>query len=135
VESLIRYGKFQCKRSQFDETLDLYNRALALEPGNPRILALIGEVYATGGQPEKALSYLRDTLATAPGDVKSRIYLAQCLARMDRAAEAIAQLEAAPEDPDGRIHYVLGTLYQQRGNSEKARRAMDIFRQRKGAKP
>ncbi len=32
---------------------------------------------------------------------------------------------------DGRIHYLLGRTYQQAGQAEKARQAMEIFRQRR----
>src|SRR5260370_36664798 len=102
VKLFIGYGKFQCKRSHFEDGLELYRRALELEPGNPRVLALIGEVYATQGQPEKALPYLRDALAAAPRNAQGRIYLAQCLARTSHADEAIAQLRAPPRDPTRR---------------------------------
>jgi Flp pilus assembly protein TadD len=50
---------------------------------------------------------------------------------VDRTSEAVKILEAAPADPDGRVHYLLGRTYQQQGKSDKARNAMDEFRKRR----
>ena len=128
---LVDYAKFLAKQSQFDRSVALLQEALRSEPSSPVILALLGEMLVMKGEPAAALPHLKSALASRPGDEQTRSYLAQSLARLDRIREAVAILEAAPADPEGRLHYLLGTLYRRLGQKEKAERAFDVFRQRK----
>ncbi len=128
LESYVRYGQFESKHSRYERALALYEQALAIEPNNPRVLGLIGEAHALQDKSEKAIPYLEKALLANPHETQTRLYLAQSLVRLKRLAEAVRILEVAPEDPDGRIHYLLGRTYQQMGANEKARKAMDEFR-------
>ena len=128
LESYVRFGQFESKHGRYDRALTLYERALTLEPANPRVMGLIGEVHALQDRPGRAAPYLETALRANPHETQTRLYLAQSLIRLKRSAEAVRILEAAPDDPDGRIHYLLGRTYQQQGESQKARKAMDEFR-------
>jgi tetratricopeptide (TPR) repeat protein len=131
LESYVRFGQFQAKHARFDRALVLYEKALTFEPGNPRVMGLIGEVHALQDRPAKAIPFLESALGANPRETQTRLYLAQALIRVDRTSEAVKILEAAPADPDGRVHYLLGRTYQQQGKSDKARNAMDEFRKRR----
>ena len=133
LESYVRFGQFEAKHDRFDRALSLYEKALTSDPSNPRVMGLIGEIHALQDRPEKAVPFLEPSLRANPHETQTRVYLAQCLIRMSRAQEAVKILEAAPEDPDGRVHYLLGRTYQQLGEAEKSRRAMDEFRKRRDA--
>jgi tetratricopeptide (TPR) repeat protein len=130
-ESYVRFGQFEAKHGGFDRALKLYEQALALEPENPRVMGLIGELHTLQDHPEKAVPFLETALRANPRETQTRLYLAQSLVRLSRTPEAIQILEQAPEDTDGRIHYLLGRTYQQQGETEKARSAMDEFRKRR----
>jgi len=131
LESYVRFGQFQAKQSRYDQALKLYEKALTLEPQNSRVMGLIGEVYTLHDQPAKAIPFLQAALKANPRERQTRLYLAQSLVRLSRTAEAVKILEGAPEDPDGRIHYLLARTYQQQGEAEKARKAMEEFRKRR----
>ena len=133
LESYVRFGQFQSKYGDYDRALVLYERALKLEPGNPRVMGLLGEVHTLQDHPDKAVPYLETALRANPRETQTRLYLAQTLVRLQRVPEALRILEAAPEDPDGRIHYLLGRTYLQQGEDEKARTAMEEFRKRRKA--
>lgn len=131
AEMHVRYGQFQCKHGRLDEGLASYQKALQMEPSRTDVSGLIGEVHVLQNRPEQAIRFLRKALQSNPREQQVRLYLAQCLNQTGRAAEAVRVLEAAPEDPDGRIHYVLGRTLQKLGQTEKARKAMEVFRQRR----
>ena len=59
--------------------------------------------------------------------------MAQSLAKLGRIKEAILTLEAAPNDADGRIHYVLAGYYRQEGRKEEMQRALAFFETRQKA--
>jgi tetratricopeptide (TPR) repeat protein len=133
LESYVRFGQFEAKHSRFERALALYEKALTFEPGNPRVMGLIGEVHALEDRSEKAIPFLEAAVRANARETQTRLYLAQSLVKVNRTSEAVKILEAAPEDPDGRIHYMLGRTYQQQGEAEKARNAMEEFRKRRGA--
>jgi len=130
-ETLVRFGQFLAKQSQFDRGLELYARASRLEPQNARVKGLIGEIHALEDRSEKAVPYLESALKANPHETQTRLYLAQSLVKLSRVQEAIKILESAPEDPDGRVHYLLGRTYQQQGQTLKAKKAMEEFRKRR----
>ena len=134
AEMYVRYGQFQCKHGQLDAGLQSYEKALHIDRSTPGVMGLIGEVHVLQNRPERAVEYLRKALQANPRETQTQTLSgADALTRTGRAAEAVQILEkAAPEDPDGRIHYVLGRAYMKLGDSEKARKAMDVFRQRRG---
>jgi tetratricopeptide (TPR) repeat protein len=132
LEVYVRFGQFQAKHSRFERALALYQKALTLEPGNPRVMGLIGEVHALEDRSETAIPFLEAAVRANARETQTRLYLAQALLKVNRTSDAVKILEAAPEDPDGRIHYLLGRTYQQQGEKEKARSAMEEFRKRKG---
>jgi Tfp pilus assembly protein PilF len=132
--SLVDYAKFLAKQGQLDRAPALLEEALRAEPSSPVIRALLGEVCVMKDQPSAALPHLKAALAARPNDEQTRTYLAQSLAKLERLPEATAVLEAAPSDPQGRLHYLLGTLYRRMGQQAKAERAFEIFRQRKPAR-
>lgn len=132
-EMYLRYGQFQCRHGQLDAGLASYEQALRIDKSAPGVMGLIGEVHLLQNRPERAIEYLQKAVEAKPLEVQSRLYLAQALTQTGQTAQAVRVLEAAPEDRDGRIHYVLGRTYMQQGEPEKARKAMEIFRQRRGS--
>lgn len=131
---LVDYGKFLSKLSQFDRAEELFQEALRADPANPAVRLLLGEAYVMKNQPEEAVRHLKAGLEGRPSDIQARLYLAQSLVRLGRLQEAADVLEAAREDPEGRLHYQLGLLYQRLGQQQKAERAFQTFRARKGSK-
>lgn len=130
-DSLIEYGKFQCRNSQFEQAISLFEKALTLDPDRPDVHGLIGEVYMITGNAAKALPHVRTAVQGIPNSAQTRIYLAQALQKLNQRPEAIQVLEAAPSDPDGRLHYLLARYLSQEGRKDQANLALQIFRERR----
>ena len=132
--NLVDYARFLSAQGEFDRSLALLDEARKAEPSSATIRALSGEVHVMKDDPAGAIPHLEVALAARPSDEQTRVYLAQSLAKLNRVGEAVAVLEKAPADPQGRLHYLLGTLYRRLGRQDQAERAFEIFRQRKPAR-
>ena len=60
---------------RYDEALTLFNRALQLDPNNPRVLYYLGLVYLAQQKPELAIPPLETALRLRPGDLFTRYQL------------------------------------------------------------
>jgi tetratricopeptide (TPR) repeat protein len=131
ASALIEYANFRSIAQEFPQAIDLLRKALALTPEDDKLRLLLGEAYVHNNEPALAIPYLYRSLKANPGGEQQRLELAQVLHTVDRVSEAIAILEAAPSDPDGRISYVLSRYYALQGRKDKAKQAMDIFKKHK----
>ena len=131
TETLVSYAKFQCRVGRFADAMPVLQQVLAKAPDHPQAGALLGEVYLSTGRPQDAESYLRRVLELNPSDAHSRANLAKSLEQQQRLDEAITILEAAPADPDGSLHYLLGAYYRRMGDREKALEALRVYERRK----
>ena len=129
----IEFGRFQCKQNELDDAIATLKEALARAPYNARANSLMGEALVMKGDHAPAIFYLQNGISVDPGNEDGRIRLAQSLAKVGRIKEAIVTLEAAPNDEDGRIHYVLAGYYRQEGRTEEMQRALAFFETRKKA--
>ena len=132
-DSYLEYGRFKARLNQFDGAISLLKKALAIVPYNPEANALLGDIYALTEKPDEAIAPLRIVIKERPGDARSRVNLAQALAKVSQVREAIVVLEGAPEDPDGNIHFVLSGLYRRQGRAADAAAALKIFQSRRNA--
>ena len=130
---LVEYARFQCKRFQFDAARLILLKALERVPYNASANALLGYVYFAKNQFEAAIPYLRRAVKANPGDEQSRIYLGESLMNLGKTQEAVAILEHAPSDADGRIHFVLARGYRELGRKEDMKQALAIFSERQQA--
>jgi tetratricopeptide (TPR) repeat protein len=129
----IEFGRFKCKRNEFDEAITILKDALARAPYDTRVNDLMGEALFMKGEHATAIPYLQHGISVDPGNENSRIRLSQSLAKLGRIKEAILILEAAPSDREGRIHYVLAGYYRQEGKKEEMQRALAFFETRQKA--
>ncbi len=134
TEALVSYAKFQCRVGRFADAMPVLRQVLAKTPNHPQASALLGEVYLSTGRSESAEPHLRRVLELNPSDAHSRANLANSLDQQQRLDEAIAVLEAAPADPDGSLHYLLGAYYRRMGDREKALEALRVYEQRQGSR-
>jgi len=125
----IEHGKLKDAMGRFREAIPLFQKALALDPANPRVRSLLGEAYWMSGQPEAALPLLQEVVRSNPNDVQSRIYAAEAWDSLHDIDDAIRTLEEAPSDNDGRIHFLLAKYYNRQGKKEDAARALEYFHQ------
>jgi Flp pilus assembly protein TadD len=95
------------------EAYDHFRRCLALEPGDPFVLATAGSGLATFDDPE-AESALRLAALTAPDFSYARMAYGGYLAREGMVAEALTELEAArglaPDDAGVRVELGIALL-------------------------
>jgi tetratricopeptide (TPR) repeat protein len=129
----IEFGRFKCKRNELDDAITILKEAITRAPYNARANDLMGEALFMKGDHAVAIPYLQNATAADPGNADGRIRLAQSLAKLGRIKEAILTLEAAPNDRDGRIHYVLAGYYRREGRKEEMERALAFFETRKKA--
>ena len=127
ASSLIEYANFRSEAQEFEQAIALLKKALTLTPYDYNVEILLAQAYVHKGEPAPAVPYLADVLRIAPGNSQLRIDLAESLHSASRTSEAIAVLESAPDDPDGRVSYVLARFYALEGEADKARVAREAF--------
>jgi adenylate cyclase len=91
-----------------DEARACIERAVALAPGDPEVLALRGAYLTYTGRPKDAVPPLERATQTNPNEVLYRVYLARALNYSGRANEALGEIEAAlrlnPRDPAAHLY-------------------------------
>jgi serine/threonine-protein kinase len=117
------------ERNAFDvaeRVREMAKRSLELDPNQPEAKAALAALHIQNGQPDAAVSYLRDTLAVAPNSIDALDGLGRIMAEIGRVPEAVALLERAsaidPEfiAPRLEIGRILGCM----GDREGMKRAM-----------
>ena len=111
-------------RRKLEENLNLLSEAHDLNPYNPEVHALLGEVYTRGGNLEAALEHYKAAKLIDPDDVQAwrgYAYALQRIAGPEAAIEAYrALLQKHPRDPEA--HNNLGVALAATGSVEEARR-------------
>jgi Tfp pilus assembly protein PilF len=108
----------------YREALHDFNKALDLDPRNPKTWQLRGAFYTRFGQDERALTDLSRALELEAGYVEALGPRCVVLMRMQRLDEALADctlaLELKPDEIDNSIS--LGMVRALRGETERAER-------------
>ncbi len=101
--------------------------ALAQAPGQPQLLAVLGEAERQAGDPAGALRAAQQALQANPGFIQARYYLALALLDLKRRDEAIQQLEqvAATNPNVADLYLTLGTVYLEAGRVADAVRVLN----------
>jgi tetratricopeptide (TPR) repeat protein len=115
----------------WDAATQQFQAELANDPRNcPAQWKLGNIILQQHGDPQAALDDVNKALAMCPNLTGARLDRAKALLRMERAQEAIPDLEAAeresPDEPD--IHYLLAQAYRSTGRAQQAQSEMQLFR-------
>jgi tetratricopeptide (TPR) repeat protein len=99
------------------------SRALELDAEMLDAQRILARIHASLGDHALAVETGRRVLRRNPDDVATHILVAQSLLRQDKVDEALAELEAIPEeDRDAEAHYALGRLFSTKREWGEARR-------------
>ena len=101
----------------------LYERAGALQPDDPAVLARIADFHETSGNPRKSLEIYEQILKQAPDADHIRIKIAGTHVLLDEKKQAIGILEeVAMREPRRfpQIFMVIGDLYDELKDDERA---------------
>ena len=116
--------------SQWDSAAAQFRAELATDAGNCTAKWKLGNtILQQNGSAAEALQNEDDALARCPKLTDARVDRARALVKLDRGAEAVADLEAAesaaPNDPG--IHFLLGRVYRSLGRAQDSQREIQIF--------
>jgi TolB-like protein/Tfp pilus assembly protein PilF len=107
---------------EFTPALEEYERALALAPGDGRVLRDYGAFAVNMGRTDSGLKSLRRAAELDPLNANSHVYLGAALSTLRRYEEAIATYkEALAVGGDPGIHVVMGEAYYLLGDLQSAR--------------
>jgi Tfp pilus assembly protein PilF len=107
VRQQMDFGVKAAKRGLWKEALFRWEKAVKLQPDNPRLLNNLAVAYETAGDFEKADATYRRALQVDPSnrDIKLNFdlfttYFKQVLARKERAGDSAAAAAPPPSPPD-----------------------------------
>ncbi len=116
--------------SQWDSAAEQFQAELQVDSANCLAAWKLGNiVLQKNGDAAEALRDLDGALARCPKLADARVDRARALVKLDRGAEAVADLEQAakanPADPA--IHFLLAKVYRSLGRSQDAQTEMQTF--------
>jgi tetratricopeptide (TPR) repeat protein len=113
---------------QIDEAFRLAQAALAKNPDDPELNAVMGEILCARNDFSGAEPYLKKSLNTKPELVPHvHALLGKVYAQTNRTQQAIAELKLAlADDKDGRTHYQIARLYLKVGDRDSAKQAFEV---------
>ncbi len=132
VEPLIGIIRAAARLDREEEAQAALNRAVALAPEDPALLALVGHRAFRSGDYVAAEDAFRRLLKAAPDSLGARLDLAQALLAQNRDLEAAVQIDgvltSAPEHPDA--HYLAALVSLRAGDfaavNKHARAALQV---------
>jgi tetratricopeptide (TPR) repeat protein len=117
-------GAYAGERARWEEAIEHYGQALALEPDYTKARNNLGAALARTGRAEEAIVEYEIVLESAPGHANARFNLANAYLRTGRLEPAIAHyrevLASDPDDADA--HFNLASAYARRGDRAEAER-------------
>ena len=125
VEQAVVRGSELLKQGRIDQAQLAFRDALALEPDNARVLALLGLSHFRAGAFGEARAVYEQLVERAPTDAAHRLNLGLVHLKLSDAERAIAALEAsrALDPSQGRAVSYLGLAYARAGRYAEAYRA------------
>jgi cytochrome c-type biogenesis protein CcmH/NrfG len=75
VALLVQLGNTYFDSNMYPESIEAYEKSLALQPGNPNVLTDLGVMYRRNGQPDEAIKRFRVAAAADPMHFQSRMNL------------------------------------------------------------
>jgi len=116
---------------QTEEAFTLAQTALAKEPDDPEINAVMGEILCARNDFSGAEPYLKESLGAKPEYIPHvHALLGKVYSRTGRTEQAIPELKLAlTGDKDGTVHYQLARLYLKVGDRDAAKQAFDVSAQ------
>jgi predicted Zn-dependent protease len=100
-----------------------YQKALALEPGNPAAMLGLASAYLSNNNIEKAVETARLALERSPDDPELSLVMAEALVAKNQFAEAepflMKSLGAKPQML-GHVHALLGKVFAETGRTQDA---------------
>ena len=113
---------------QNDEALSLARAALEINPNDPELNAVMGEVLCARHDYSGAEVFLKRSVNSKP-ELVSRVHalLGNVYAKTNRTQEAIVELKVClASDKDGSLHYQIGRLYLKVGDRDSAKQAFEV---------
>jgi uncharacterized protein (AIM24 family) len=128
IEQAVAAGSEQLKAGRLDLAQASFREALAGEPDNPRVLALLGLTYFRGGQFSDAQPIYEKLVELAATDPSHRLNLGLVYLKVNEHEKAITALEAsrALDPSQGRAVNYLGLAYARAGRYAEAYRSFLI---------
>ncbi|MEJ7607040.1 MAG: tetratricopeptide repeat protein [Bryobacteraceae bacterium] len=136
---------YQLARLIADTDTDLaaehLRRELTLDPEHYLAKALLGRIYISVQQPDKALPLLKSALAAQPNLPEARKALGQALTAREEFAEALEHYDviAAEQPEDEQIHFLRAQALQKLGRTQEAaeagKRHREVLRQIRESAP
>jgi len=116
--------------SQLDSAAEQFQAELAVDPANCQARWKLGSVLLEkNGSPEEVLADINQALSHCPSLSEARVDRARALIKLDRNAQAAADLEAAikanPAEPS--THFLLAKVYRSLGRTQEAQTEMQAF--------
>jgi hypothetical protein len=125
LEQAVTRGSELLRQGNIEGAQKVFRAALALDEGNPRLLALLGLSHFKGGQFAQARPIYEQLVERAPTDASHRLNLGLVFLKLGDAERAIEALEAsrALDPSQGRAVSYLGLAYARAGRYSEAYRA------------
>src|SRR5258708_1139423 len=119
---LYNLGSALAAQGKYQDALDVYRHALALHPGDERVLNEFGAVLENSGDWRQAQKVFQQDIADHPGTCNARFNLARSELRHDQANNAEQQFRTMLRQcpADATIHSGLGAALDSEGHSDAA---------------
>jgi tetratricopeptide (TPR) repeat protein len=118
-------GLAYASQKNYNEARNELDRGLEIDAGLLEAKQVLAQVHYRMGEWELCVERGRQYLREKPGDMRTRLLVAQSLVRLERVDEAEEELAKIPEaDRDGEIYYALGRIQLARGNLDEARQLL-----------
>lgn len=130
AQALLRFGLFLVAQKDYLSARAELAKAVEIAPGLLSAKRALAELHARLGEWDAAIARAREVLRLHPADVQLRLMAAEGLWRTGATGDALALLEALPEDQrPSEIHLAIGRILQKRGNLEAARKSLVAARE------
>ncbi len=128
VDEAVARGSELLKQNKLDLAQRAFRTAHDLDPGNARILALLGLSLFRGGEFHAARPIYEDLVERTPADASHRLNLGLVYLKLNEATRAITALESsrALDPSQGRATSYLGLAYARAGRYAEAYRAFIV---------
>jgi tetratricopeptide (TPR) repeat protein len=116
--------------SQWDPATQQFQAELANDPRSCASYYKLGDIILEQhGDPQAALDDVNKAVTICPDLTDARVDRAKALLRMERAQDAVPDLEAAERfsPDDANVHFLLAQAYRSLGRTQQAQAEMQLF--------